>query len=310
MAKDTIKLDPRNYRKHGEKNKQIIKKSLEDLGAGRSVLIDRDGVLIAGNGVYEQAKRLRIPVRVIETDGRELVAVKRTDLATDDEKRKRLALVDNAATDTSEWATDLLKEDWTAETLSEFGVALPDEKTADDFGTEFSLNDKPRDGFRKISFQISEKQAQLLEYALSAVVYSDAFAEMDKDGNENENGCAVTLFASLWLENIKANIEDLETKSEEAEAEISNLRKYLRDALSASGKAAKDVDRLLGTSGMSGHYFGESQWAFPTRQAYEKMRAIMELPKPYEECALIVRRCNFILNLSKKINNYGQSERN
>jgi hypothetical protein len=108
---------------------------------------------------------------------------------------------------------------------------------------------------------------------------------------------------------VKANIENLETKSEEAKAEIANLRQYLRDALSVSGKTAKEVDRVLGTSGMSGHYFGESQWMFPTRDAYEKMRTIMELPKPYEDCVQTVRRHNFILNLAKKINNYGQSKR-
>ena len=296
---EEIKFDKRNYRKHNDENKRVIKKSLKELGAGRSIVIDKEGEIIAGNGVYEQAQKLGIKTKIVETDGSELVVVKRTDLATGDDKRKRLALADNAASDTSEWAEELLREDWTPDVLADFGVTLPEVKTADDFGTDFSLNDKPRDGYRQISFQITNKQAELLQYALSAVIYSDAFAEMDKDGNENENGCAITLFASLWLESVKANIENLETKSDEAKAEIANLRQYLRDALSNSGRTAKEVDRVLGTSGMSGHYFGESQWMFPTREAYEKMRTIMELPKPYEECALTVRRCNFILKLAK-----------
>lgn len=297
---EEIKFDKRNYRLHNNENKRVIKKSLKELGAGRSIVIDNEGEIIAGNGVYEQAQKLGIKTKIVETDGSELVVVKRTDLATGDDKRKKLALADNAASDTSEWADELLREDWTPEVLADFGVTLPEIKTADDFDTDFSLNDKPRDGYRKISFQITDKQAEFLQYTLSAVVYSDEFAEMDKDGNENENGCAITLFASLWLESIKANIENLETKSKEAKSEIAKLREYLRDALSASGKTAKEVDRVLGTSGMSGHYFGESQWMFPTREAYEKMRTIMELSKPYEECALTVRRCNFILNLAKK----------
>lgn len=300
VTMDEIKFDKRNYRLHNSENKRVIKKSLKELGAGRSIVIDNEGEIIAGNGVYEQAQKLGLKTKIVETDGNELVVVKRTDLATGDDKRKKLALADNAASDSSEWAEELLREDWTPEVLADFGVTLPEVHTADDFGTEFSLNDKPRDGYRQISFQITERQAELLQYALSAVVYSDAFAEMDKDGNENENGCAITLFASLWLEQAKANIEDLKTEQAKAEAEIKNLRQYLRDALSASGKPAKDVDRVLGTSGMSGHYFGESQWMFPTREAYYKMRTIMELPKPYEECALIARRCNFVLNLAKK----------
>ena len=54
-----------------------------------------------------------------------------------------------------------------------------------------------------------------------------------------------------------------------------DMREYLRDALKQSGHMAADVDRLLGTNGMAGHYFGASQWMLPTEEAYEKMRTIM-----------------------------------
>ena len=75
-----IKFDKKNYRKHSEQNKKRIKKSLKECGAGRSVLVDADDTLIAGNGVFEQAQAMGIPTRVVETDGTELVVVKRTDL--------------------------------------------------------------------------------------------------------------------------------------------------------------------------------------------------------------------------------------
>jgi hypothetical protein len=123
---EEIKFDKRNYRKHSKKNKELIKKSLSELGAGRSVVIDKEGELIAGNGVYEQAKALGMGVRVVETDGSELVVVKRTDLATKDDKRKKLALADNSASDTSMFNNRLLNEDWTKEALAEWGVQLPD----------------------------------------------------------------------------------------------------------------------------------------------------------------------------------------
>ena len=99
---DKINFDKKNYRKHSDKNKRMIRKSLKDCGAGRSVLVDADGYLIAGNGVYEQAQQLNIPTRVVETDGSELVVVKRTDLRTEDAKRKELALADNATSDSVE----------------------------------------------------------------------------------------------------------------------------------------------------------------------------------------------------------------
>ena len=49
--KEKITIDPRNYRIHGDENKRLIHKSLVECGAGRSVLADRNSVLIAGNGV-------------------------------------------------------------------------------------------------------------------------------------------------------------------------------------------------------------------------------------------------------------------
>ncbi len=36
----SIKTDPHNYRLHPEANKRIIRKNLEDLGAGRSIVTD------------------------------------------------------------------------------------------------------------------------------------------------------------------------------------------------------------------------------------------------------------------------------
>ena len=68
MKEQEIKFDGRNYRKHSDRNKALIKKSLKELGAGRSVVIDADDTLVAGNGVYEQAKKLKMPVRVVETE--------------------------------------------------------------------------------------------------------------------------------------------------------------------------------------------------------------------------------------------------
>ena len=52
--------------------------------------------------------------------------------------------------------------------------------------------------------------------------------------------------------------------------------------LEAAHKKRRDVDDLLGTNGMAGHYFGKSQWAFPTRPAFDKMRTIMPALDSYE----------------------------
>lgn len=100
--KPEIKLDPHNTRLHSDDNKKVIEKSLTELGAGRSIVIDNENFVVAGNGVYEQAEKLGIKTRIIESDGTELVVIKRTDLKYDDENRRKLAIADNSAADLSE----------------------------------------------------------------------------------------------------------------------------------------------------------------------------------------------------------------
>lgn len=125
MAKTRIKFDRHNYRRHSDENKKLINQSLAECGAGRSVLVDAEGELIAGNGVYEQAQKLGIPTRVVETDGTELVVVKRTDLATADAKRKKLAAMDNATADKVEWNIDALQTDFSASELAGMSIEVP-----------------------------------------------------------------------------------------------------------------------------------------------------------------------------------------
>lgn len=126
-----IKFDKRNYRKHNDRNKDLIRKSLNECGAGRSIVIDNDGEIIAGNGIYEQAQELGIKTKIIETDGSELVVVKRTDLSTDDEKRKQLAIMDNSTSDSSEFDLELLKVDLSIPELQDFGLPVFEESDID-----------------------------------------------------------------------------------------------------------------------------------------------------------------------------------
>ena len=117
-----LKFDKRNYRKHNEKNKKLIRKSLEECGTGRSIIVDSNDEIIAGNGVYEQAKAMNIPVKVVETDGTELIAVKRTDLKTSDDKRTKLAILDNSTADSSEMDYALLQKDFELVDLMNMGI--------------------------------------------------------------------------------------------------------------------------------------------------------------------------------------------
>lgn len=117
--KDLIQ-DDRNLNKGTEKGKELIERSLRQFGAGRSVLIDKNNRIIAGNKTHENAVELGMDdVIVVETDGSKLVAVKRTDIDLDTKKGREMALADNATV-----KVDL---EWDAEELT--GIA-------DDFGID------------------------------------------------------------------------------------------------------------------------------------------------------------------------------
>ena len=164
---EEIKFDKRNYRLHNDENKRVIKKSLKELGAGRSIVIDNEGEIIAGNGVYEQAKKLGIKTKIVETDGSELVVVKRTDLATGDDKRKKLALADNAASDTSEWAEELLREDWTHEVLADFGIVLPDVEVPEEI-SEKEKDEHVEELLNAAMVQYISEYARMVDYCMKA----------------------------------------------------------------------------------------------------------------------------------------------
>ena len=134
MEVKDLKFDKRNYRRHNEKNQLLIKKSINDVGFGRSVVIDADNEIICGNGVISQIAKAT-PLKVIETDGTELVVVKRTDLKTDDERRKQLAVMDNSTSDTSDFDLTLLQEDFDEQQLGEWGLPFQYEG-AEDFDEE------------------------------------------------------------------------------------------------------------------------------------------------------------------------------
>ena len=91
--------DQHNFNKGTEEGARLMEKSFTELGAGRSILIDKDGHIIAGNKSQKAAMAAGIKkVRVIESDGTELIAVKRTDISIDSKEGRELALADNLTT--------------------------------------------------------------------------------------------------------------------------------------------------------------------------------------------------------------------
>jgi len=138
MAKiSDLHFDDKNFNKHTEFGMGLLEKSLRENGAGRSILIDKDNNIIAGNGIVEAAGQVGLEkIKVVETTGDEIVAVKRTDLSLNSEQGRTMALADNATANADlEWDTDALADVFEPEDLGKWGVNLPD---WDDDQSEYS----------------------------------------------------------------------------------------------------------------------------------------------------------------------------
>jgi hypothetical protein len=91
----SLKPDTRNANKGTVRGRALLEDSLRRHGAGRSILADKHGNIIAGNKTLEASADIGLPVRIVQTDGTELVVVQRTDLDLDTEGARSLAYLDN-----------------------------------------------------------------------------------------------------------------------------------------------------------------------------------------------------------------------
>ena len=108
----SLKLDPKNARKHNKKNLDAIKGSLKTFGQQKPIVVDKSGTIIAGNGTFEAAKSL----------GWQSIGVVTTDLKGT--AAKAFALADNRAGELAEWDIESLDVD--LKSLVDIGFNLAD----------------------------------------------------------------------------------------------------------------------------------------------------------------------------------------
>lgn len=109
---DQLVPDDKNLNKGTEYGKALLDKSFSKFGAGRSILIDKNNRIIAGNKASESfGESGGEKVVVVETEGDVLVAVKRTDIDLDSKEGRELALADNATQKADlDWDRGMLDE--------------------------------------------------------------------------------------------------------------------------------------------------------------------------------------------------------
>jgi len=157
MSKKTkisdLKYDDKNFNKGTEYGKMLMEKSLKKFGAGRSILIDKNNRIIAGNKTTENFTELGMDeVEIVESDGTKLIAVKRTDIDLDSPEGREMALADNQTAKVNiEIDYEILSSELEENVIEDWGVSVPtdlDYSILDEEDVEDDLNDMS-DGVRK-----------------------------------------------------------------------------------------------------------------------------------------------------------------
>lgn len=176
-----LRPDPSNLRVHNPRNIGMLVDSLHSVGAARSVVIDEDNTILAGNGVIEAAAEAGVTkLQIVDTDGDTIIAVRRTGLTP--EQKQKLAIYDNRSNELSGWDADgLLALEQSGHDLSAYfypeemeslaGQADRDRAASDDNGGVEELDvSEVRDSFW-ISIQgpLAE-QAKVLQALRAATV--------------------------------------------------------------------------------------------------------------------------------------------
>jgi hypothetical protein len=170
----------------------LLEKSLRENGAGRSILIDKDNNIIAGNGIIEAAGSVGLEkVKIVETTGDEIIAVKRTDISLDSKRGRKMALADNSTARADlEWDFDNLMSELTPEEAKEWGVE--EIKTGLDSEKEIEQRE-PSITSSFITFDYSDE----IELKITNETAENLMSELIKYREENGN------YEGFWDERLK-----------------------------------------------------------------------------------------------------------
>ena len=95
---DTLTPDPNNARRHDERNIAAIRDSLARFGQQKPLVVDKDGVVVAGSGTLESAKQL----------GWKKIKIVRSSLSG--ASRTAYAVADNRTAELATWEDEMLAQ--------------------------------------------------------------------------------------------------------------------------------------------------------------------------------------------------------
>lgn len=176
--------DNKNYNKGTEFGNSLIEKSLRKFGAGRSILLDKNNRIIAGNKTVENAYTIGLEdVIIVETTGNQIVAVKRMDIDLDSKIGRELALADNASAKANiEWNYDNIQQDWELSEQTEWGLDIPDFTDYSDKNKEIDIDEFSDEMIIKLKY--TEEDYTIVREELSKIASTPEQAVWKLLGNE------------------------------------------------------------------------------------------------------------------------------
>lgn len=122
MKTDELKAHENNANKGTEFGEKLIKRSLKEYGIGKSVVVDKDNNIIAGNHVTKKLNEEEArEVHVVESEGDTPIAVMRSDMDATSQKGKEAALIDNRSGELNlAWDKTMLQEHYGEDILDKY----------------------------------------------------------------------------------------------------------------------------------------------------------------------------------------------
>ena len=151
-----------------------VEESIRQCGYIAPIIVDEDGVILAGHTRYKALKQL------CYTEAEVVVKA-----GLSEEQKRKYRLLDNKTNELAEWDYDLLAEELPGLDLSAFDFDWGIENE-DEYGTDFSLPDGDKSEICQMTFTLHEQQKELIEYAMTCVEdeITETFGNANKNGNE------------------------------------------------------------------------------------------------------------------------------
>jgi len=188
-----VKSNPNNPRIiKDDKFKKLVKSIQEfpEMLKIRPIVVNSDLIVLGGN----------MRLKACKDAGLKEIPIIIADELTDEQQREFI-IKDNVGY--GEWDWDMLKNEWIAEELEDWGLEVPNigvELYSNEFVENFTLPEGDKAPFQQMTFTLADEQAEQIKNAISDIKETEEYKYAETMGNENSNGNALYLIIMQWAE--------------------------------------------------------------------------------------------------------------